>query len=171
MFHGWDSFYLMIGSAAAGLIGLLFVVATLTAGRDHTSAMRGASLYMSPTVFHFAVVLVISAATQAPGLARTTAGMIIGVAALAGFIYGVSVTLRLRRPNTQSPPHWTDLWCYGVYPTAIYLGLGVGAAGAGTEASWAADSVAITLLALLLLGIRNAWDLVTWLAPRRSDES
>ncbi len=170
MFHGWDSFYLMIGSAAAGLIGLLFVVATLTTGRDHSAAMRGASLYMSPTVFHFAVVLVISAATQVPGLGRAQAGMIIGAAALAGLIYAASVALRLRRPHNQSPAHWTDLWCYGVYPTAIYLCLAVGAAGALEAASWAADSVAITLLALLLLGIRNAWDLVTWLAPRRSDE-
>jgi hypothetical protein len=41
-------------------------------------------------------------------------------------------------------------------------------------------SVAIFLLVLLLLSIRNAWDLVTWIAPRveeikeesdRSDES
>ena len=35
--------------AAAGLIGLLFVVVTLTAGFDHAQASRGAKLYMTPT--------------------------------------------------------------------------------------------------------------------------
>jgi hypothetical protein len=32
----------------------------------------------------------------------------------------------------------------------------------------AGDAVALTGLAVLLLAIRNAWDLVTWLAPRRA---
>jgi hypothetical protein len=31
--------------------------------------------------------------------------------------------------------------------------------------------VAAALLALLLVSIRNAWDLVTWLAPRASEST
>jgi len=34
MFQHWDSYYLLLGSAAGALIGLLFVVATLSAGRE-----------------------------------------------------------------------------------------------------------------------------------------
>ena len=48
MFRGWDNYYFMIGSAGAGLIGLLFVVVTLTQGIDRDRALRGASLYMTP---------------------------------------------------------------------------------------------------------------------------
>ena len=33
---------------------------------------------------------------------------------------------------------------------------------------WAPYAVAANTLALLLIGVRNAWDLVTWLAPSGS---
>ena len=80
MFHGWDNFFFMIGSAAGGLIGLLFVVVTLTAGFERSQALRGSALYMTPTAMHFAAVLSISAVAVAPGL---SAGV---TAALFGFI-------------------------------------------------------------------------------------
>ena len=34
-------------------------------------------------------------------------------------------------------------------------------------ATWSAEAVAAVLMSTLLLAIRNAWDLVTWLAPAR----
>jgi hypothetical protein len=37
----WDTFYLMVGSSAAALIGLLFVVITLTANLDAAKAEAG----------------------------------------------------------------------------------------------------------------------------------
>ena len=43
MFQGWDNYFFMLGSAGAGLIGLLFVVVTLTAGIDRSRAQRGAA--------------------------------------------------------------------------------------------------------------------------------
>jgi hypothetical protein len=64
----WETFYFMIGSAGAGLIGLLFVVVTLTAGFDQSQINRGAKFYMTPTAFHFAVVLTASAVAVAPGV-------------------------------------------------------------------------------------------------------
>ena len=63
MLQGWDNFYYLIGSAAASLIGLLFVVMTLTAGRERSRILRGVGLYMMPTVVHFGVVLSVSAVT------------------------------------------------------------------------------------------------------------
>ena len=32
MFDGWDNYFVLLGTAAAGLIGLLFVVVTHSAG-------------------------------------------------------------------------------------------------------------------------------------------
>ena len=166
MFHGWDGFYLMIGSASAGLIGLLFVVATLTSGRDPVTAARGNRLYLSPTVFHFAVVLVISAMAAAP-LSAPTAAMIVAACALAGVAASAVITPQLRNGASAEAPHWSDLWCYGVAPGLLYLGLGAAAAMAiWSSPQRAAYGVGFVLLALLLLAIRNAWDLVTYLAPR-----
>ena len=169
MFQGWDSFYLLIGSAAAGLIGLLFVVATLTANRDAASAMRGARIFMTPTVFHFAVALVISALALAPRLTSHAAGLLVAAAALVGLVYSVAVTVALGRGEAPETSHWSDLWCYGVAPAAIYVGLAAMAVALWVGAPCAAPGLAVLQLILLLAAVRNAWDLVTWLAPRRGD--
>ena len=172
MFQGWSNFYFMIGSAAAGLIGLLFVVVTLTSGIDRSKAMRGQALYMTPTALHFAVVLSISAAAMAPGLPAWATGAVIGLFALAGLANAIRAWLGIAlAPVGAEAPHWSDLWMYAVTPAAVYVGLCLGAIGLGVRAAWAAYAVAALLLSLLLVGIRNAWDLVTWMAPRRGDDA
>jgi len=165
MFEGWDSFYLLIGGAAGALIGLLFVVVTLTTGLEKSQAMRGAQVYMTPTVFHFAVVLSISAMTAVPHLpARVAAGVVGGLAVL-GFLYALNVCRMVRKPTMPEPPHWTDIWCYGVGPGVIYLAMGGAATALARGEFWAPDAVGAVTVGLILLGIRNAWDLVTFLAP------
>jgi hypothetical protein len=167
MFHGWDSFYLLIGTAAAALIGLLFVVATLTAGHDATAVSRGTHLYNTPTVFNLAAVLVISALALAPDVPAHVVGLLLALSAAVGFIYSTIIIVEFRRGKTPAPPHWSDIWCYAVAPAALYLALGVIAALIWRRQAWVPYGVAATSVALLLVAIRNAWDLVTWLAPRR----
>jgi hypothetical protein len=165
--HAWESFYFLVGSAAVGLIGLLFVVVTLTAGFERSRALIGSSIYMTPTVLHFAVVLAISAVAIAPGLTVAQTASIFGVAALVGLGHAIRscVGIAARRPG-MDPPHWSDFWLYGGAPATIYLGLCAASVGLWNGNDWAADAIGALLLALLLLGIRNAWDLVTWIAPR-----
>ena len=167
MLHGWDSFYLLIGSAAAALIGLLFVVATLTAGREASSASRGAHLYMTPTVFHLALVLLISALALTPGVTAPIAGAALGAAALIGFVYAAMICIEFLRGKAPEVPHWSDVWYYAVIPAAIYLGFGAMAILFWRALAWAPYGAALMVVVLLLTAIRNAWDLVTWLAPRR----
>lgn len=165
MFEHWDSFYLLVGGAAGALIGLLFVVATLTRGRDRDSALRGASVYMSPVVLHLALVLVISALATAPAIGTTTGAVIIGVCALLAAGASTRVVYHLAVGKTFASAHWTDVWCYGLMPLAADLAL-IGAAIAGLRASReiAAEACAVSLVAILLIAIRNAWDLVTWIS-------
>src|SRR5207244_1064746 len=119
MFEGWDSFYLMIGGASGGLIGLLFVVATLTSGLEQSSITRGTQIYTSPTVFHLGVVLVVSAMTMVPHLSTPVVGTILAACAALGLTYAGAVALQIRARKVPEPPHWTDFWCYGVAPTVI----------------------------------------------------
>jgi hypothetical protein len=166
VFREWDSFYLLIGSAAGALIGLLFVVATLTSHIDPKEAAKSASVYMTPLVFHFGVILVLSAIAMAPHVDRDFVMAAIGMAAAAGFAVAVRVAVHLRLGKLIQPPHWSDLWWYGVGPAVTYLALGLAAASVGAAPFWAAEFIAATLVGLLLLTVRNAWDLVTWIAPR-----
>jgi hypothetical protein len=165
MFEGWDNFYLMLGPAAVGLIGLLFVVVTLTAGFERTRVARGQALYMTPTTLHFGMVMVISAIAMAPRLgAGVTAGAIC-LSALAGLAGALRACVGIRRIKTgEDDPHWSDFWCYGIVPTAIYLCLCAAALALCWRPARAAEAIAALLLILLMVNIRNAWDLVTTIA-------
>jgi hypothetical protein len=169
---GWDNFYFLIGSAAGSLIGLLFVVATLTTGFERSQALRGASLYMTPTAVHFAAVLCMSAVALAPGLPTSATAAIFGLIGLVGLANAMRacVGITTYRPAAE-PPHWSDFWMYGAVPAAIYLGLCAASLAIGARAEWAPHGLAALLLMLLLVGIRNAWDLVTWIAPMRKSDT
>jgi hypothetical protein len=165
MFAGWDSFYLMIGGAAGALIGLLFVVATLTGGLGADKAQLGAKIYLTPTVFHLAVILAVSAITAVPHLSARPAGALLSAAAVLGLIYSINVGRMLRGPVRLEAPHWTDFWCYGFAPGAIYLAQVAAAVALAMSISWAQNALGAAFVALLLMTIRNAWDLVTTIAP------
>jgi len=167
MFRDWENFYLLIGSGAAALIGLLFVVATLNTGRDRRTALRGASIYLTPVVFHFAVIVVLSAVAMMPGVIAPAAGGAVGGAGLVGLAVSGLVAVRIRRGDLLEPVHWSDFWYYGMLPSVLYVGLAAAAACLWAGRQGAINAVGLLLLALMLAGIRNAWDLVTWLAPGR----
>ena len=69
-FAEWESFYLIVGSAAGALIGLQFVVITLIAERPPPEEAGAA--FATPTIVHFSVVLLLSAVLRAPWHAITT---------------------------------------------------------------------------------------------------
>jgi hypothetical protein len=168
MFEGWGEFYLLTGTAASVLIGLLFVVVTLMQDRPRSSVLSGSRLYMGPVVLHVSLVLVLSAAALAPQITPRALAVIAGAVAIAGAVRGYFVIRGIARWAKGDPesPHWSDVWCYGVIPTLLYLLLAVVAAGFWSQAAWATHALAAVMIALLLITIRNEWDLVIWLAPK-----
>ena len=166
MFKDWDNYYLLLGGASGSLIGLLFIVATLSAGRDPEQMHRGSAVYTTPTVYNLAVVLVLSAMAMAPGIGAITAGLVLGGCGLVGLWYCGWIGLRINHLEVGEPPHWTDFWFYSAAPFAVYLGLTTSAALVWLDGPLAPGWIAAMLMLMLLSAIRNAWDLVTWLAPR-----
>jgi hypothetical protein len=169
MFEQWSEFYMMAGSAAAVLIGLIFVVVTLMQDRSRSSVLAGSKLYMGPVLLHVAFVLALSAAALTPGIsARWTAG-VAGVIAIWGLVRAGQSAIGIYRLRDEYEAHWTDVWFYGVAPGAIFAALALVAAGFWGARDWAAYGLAVVITALLLLTVRNEWDLVTWLAPRKDE--
>ncbi|HLG90253.1 MAG TPA: hypothetical protein VKZ79_24040 [Alphaproteobacteria bacterium] len=165
MFGPWEPFYQMTGEVAATLIGLLFIVITLTSSRPSSGVTSGMRLFTTPTLFHLVSVLVISALALAPDGDDGIRAAAMLVWALLGLIYAIGRFVGLR--GIAEPTHWSDSWYYGVAPSVVYLALAAAASLALAGFPHAVSFVAICLMALLLVIIRNAWDLVTWLAPRR----
>jgi hypothetical protein len=168
MFEHWDSFYLLVGGAAGSLIGLLFIVATLNKGaRDPDSALRGASVYLSPVVLQLGMVLVVSALTAAPGVSRLVCGVVLSLCALAGLVASGRVMFHLKIGKLFQSAHWTDFWWYGAAAFAVDLLLAASAAALWLVSPEAATrGLALSVVLILLIAIRNAWDLVTWITAK-----
>ena len=169
MFHDWENFYLIVGSAAGALIGLMFVVATLMAGLESSRVSHGARVFFTPIIFHFAVVVVVSAVAVVPEMPAHVAGVILAFCAANGFAYTIATIFRMSAPGSDNPLHWSDMYFYGVVPAIVYLAL-AGAAGAvWFAAAGVAYAIGAMVLILLLIGIRNAWDLAIFLLQGARD--
>ncbi len=97
----WQNFYVIIGSAAATLTGLMFVVITLIAGvRVRVSApSSGIAVFSTPNVFHFGAALLVAAILSAPWQALWHAGLLLGLAGLVGVTY---VPFERSQPENES---------------------------------------------------------------------
>jgi hypothetical protein len=104
--EGWDNFYVILGSGAAALLGLTFVVIALLAERRANPA--GMSGYITPTVVHFGTVLGLSCFVSMPhqnvialslGFGSTATGLLI-------WPWHFSSGMSRARACTASGPRW-----------------------------------------------------------------
>jgi hypothetical protein len=173
--NGWENFYVIVGSSAGALIGLQFVVMTLIAGR---SVARGEAqagdAFSTPSVVHFAVVLLLSAILSAPWNGIDTVAVLWGLVGLIGIVY-VAVVARRMRAQTVYKPVFEDWLFHVLLPIAAYAILAGSAFAARSSARTALFLVGAAALLLLFVGIHNAWDTVMHLVfverqRKREDE-
>src|SRR2546430_158399 len=82
----WQTFYVLIGAAAATLTGLMFVVVTLIAGERVRvpSSSEAFTTFNTPNVLHFCLALLVAAVLSAPWQALWQAGVLLGLVGLGG---------------------------------------------------------------------------------------
>src|SRR5215467_1353219 len=101
---GWEDFYVIVGSSAGALIGLQFVVMTLIATRPiGPGRSQGADAFATPTIVHFATVLLVSAIACAPWQTLLGAAVSYRVLGLLGIFYELVVIRRMRTQNVYKP--------------------------------------------------------------------
>ncbi len=158
---GWDSFYVIVGSAAGALIGLQFVVITLIAERPPLRAAEAGAAFATPTIVHLGATLLMSALLRAPWQAITPAAVLWGLLGLSGVAYAVIVARRMRVQTTYLPV-FQDWLFHVLLPFAAYAMLAGSAYAAYSHPGSALFSVGASALLLLFVGIHNAWDAVTY---------
>lgn len=166
---GWDTFYVIIGSSAAALTGLMFVVVSLTAEMRANQDSIAFAAFASPTIVHFCAVLLIAAILTSPNHTWTTLAVSLGLVGLIGLVYLAVVVLRMRRQSTYEPVGEDWLW-HVAFPLVAYLVIAVTAFGLWNRAGWPLYLVAASALMLLYSGIHNAWDTAAYMAiegPKR----
>ena len=160
--NGWESFYVIVGSSGAALTGLMFVVIAIVADspqRD-TSAIKA---FGTPTMVHFCIALLISAVVSAPWHRIWSLATAIAAIGVGGMTYGCVVLGRALRQTGYKPVFQDWLW-YTALPLVAHITFVI----AGLLLPRLADAslffIGTATLLLLLIGIHNAWDTVTYIA-------
>lgn len=165
IFSAWESFYVIVGSSAAALTGLQFVVIALVADTRARSTPETIDAFGTPTVVHFCSALLVSAVLSAPWHTPSSVMLILGVAGIAGLVYCFLVTRRARRQTVYEPVFEDWLW-HAALPFAAYAMLLVGALSLRLHLTGSLFAIAAVALLLLFIGIHNAWDSVTFIVAR-----
>jgi hypothetical protein len=146
-------------------VALLFVAVSIGTSvlTPEPESRKNTATYMSPVVFHYANVLFLSLIALVPTQTWESFGVVIGVAAAGSVIYSIVIAVRVHRNPISDLP---DRLCYGAIPAFCYASGLVVAALLLRENPFGLDLLAGSALLLLVINIRNAWDLMLSLARR-----
>jgi hypothetical protein len=165
----WQNFYLLVGTAAATLVGLMFVAVTFGASLVTEETSPTARAFLDPPFTHFVQILFIACLVMIPSMGPRLFGsvlLLIGVLRLA-------TTVRVHGHMKRVQQRQNDLelsdWLSGiVFPVMCHVLLSVSGVAFFEHYAVAFDGLAIVTLAILLIGVLGAWELLVWMAIARS---
>lgn len=163
----WREFYTFSGTAAATLMGLMFVVVSLAQRAFTTEEGRGAiGAFFTPIVAFFGTEIAVSMLLLIPAITPHWLSVSLGAVGVAGVLYMLATGAHGRwRQGNLDLDDW--IW-YFLLPVSSYALLVVGAAGDWFSSAYGLYCVAVVMGALLLIGVRNAWDLVVFTLQKSS---
>jgi hypothetical protein len=160
----WHEFYLLIGTAGVTLTGLLFVVVSLGPRMVAKHQSTGVRAFISPNAVYFTTTLVVSAVLLIPGLSAIAIGALLCLGSFASLGY-LAYTKAHQQWRHNKLPFLDWVWFVGLPITSYVLLLLAGVAFL-LQAALSMHGVAAALILLLVIGIRNAWDLVIWISQQ-----
>src|SRR5436853_7876456 len=120
-FQNWQTFYFLIGGAAAGLVGLTFVAITVGSGVITQREIAGLRTFVNPSLIHFIYVLVTASVLVMPAVARMHLGILLVLTGLVSFGRALSTLPFMWQ---QYKRHVVDMHYWAWYllpPVAGYL--------------------------------------------------
>jgi hypothetical protein len=163
--HAWHDFHVLVGTASATLVGLMFVTGSIGAQvftEKNRAAMRA---FISPTVVHFSAILFICIVAAIPSQTWRTLGALLLAGGAAGIAYSARVWVQLFIGRSFDVDV-VDRMFYALIPLLGYLLVLLSALLLLAQSTLSLDALAAALITLLLAGIRNAWDMTMWIVIR-----
>ncbi len=163
--HNWQNFYLLAGTAAATLVGLMFVSVTFGSSLVTKETARAARAFLDPTYMHFVQVLMTSCVLTVPTLGPVVLGLLliaVGVVRLVGLGWVFGRYLEAHREHGD-----VDLsdWTVAIaLPLLCHLLLVATGAAFLLRQAAAIEGLALVTVSLLFLGIYGAWEMLVWMA-------
>ena len=165
----WQTFYNIVGNAAATLTGLMFIVITLITQRQLRlpSPQSGVRFFNTSNVLHFGAALLVAAILSAPWPALWEAALLLGLTGLGGMVYVLfmlwEAVHRLRAGHLGYQLVLSDWLWYTFLPLVAYSAIVVAAIMLPISPVPVLFVIGAATVLLLFIGIHNAWDLVTYL--------
>jgi hypothetical protein len=167
--EAWHDFYLMVGGGSAALTGLLFVIVSMGGQEMARRQKEGGRAFVSPVAAHFTYVLVVSALMLAPEIPARILGGALVAGGLGGTVYSVWSGAH-KRWRAGNLPFLDWIWFVALPHACFAMMLLSGAAIAMGHVA-GLFGIAFTVILLIVTGIRNAWDLVIWVAQQLLEET
>jgi hypothetical protein len=164
MLEAWHDFFVLLGTAAAALAALLFVAASIGAGYMRYGGDSPTHTFISPVLLHYSYVLFASLVALVPIHSEGSFAGIIGISAALALGYAVHILLRVWR---SAHSDMDDRLAYGAGPPIAYVLALVAAVGIFAHLAFGLPLLAGALIFLLLVNIRNTWDLTIFFSQRR----
>ena len=120
LLDAWHDFDLLIGTAAATLVGLMFVAASIGASVFLEKDRAAMKAFISPTVVHFSAVLVVALVSLIPSHDWPALAGLLALVGIPGAVYSANLWLQLfvrRRFNIDI----VDRLFYALIPVLGYL--------------------------------------------------
>ncbi|MGB8428461.1 MAG: hypothetical protein WCE72_01455 [Pseudolabrys sp.] len=166
--HEWHEFYILLGTAGATLLALLFVAVSLGTGFLSSKDQQGTRTFMSPVVIHFTSVFFLSAVCLVPSHGPVFFAVLIAGTAIVGV--AVSIVISVWVVRTEMTQYLPDYFAYGLLPVGAYLALLVASIMIYLGRDYALEVLAGGLLVLAIVNVRKAWDLTLSMVRRHAGQ-
>jgi hypothetical protein len=163
----WHDVFMLFGTASATLIGLLFVAASVSSGILDQSKHHALGSFWTPSVVHFSCVLVGCVVALCPLQSWLLFGILVFCVGGFGLCYSAVVLRRMILHGLMRTIDLEDRALYCALPAVGYVVMTAAGITLLSRTEWGCDVLAGAMCLLLLVGIRNAWDITAWSVMRR----
>lgn len=166
--ESWRDFYAFAGTAAATLMGLMFVVMSLGSETlTSDEGTRATRAFFTPIIAFFATAIIMALLILIPRATSPVLGMLVVAVAISGLGYMITSGVQsLWKSSDLGLEDW--VW-YVALPFLSYIIIAAAGIVTWRGFGFGLYAVAGAVILLLVTGIRNAWDLVVYTVqhPRR----
>jgi hypothetical protein len=161
LLHNWRDFYVLVGTAAPVLVGLMFVAVSIGTTIFNEDRHAGMTAFVTSTVVHFAAVLfaclLVTIPTQnwhprRPARGRRACRLDLLRKARGSDHHLAPLPGGFERPVVLRAPSLFGLCACADIGRAVFM-----------QSSVSANLIAAAVLTLLLAAMRNAWDMMVWI--------
>ncbi len=168
--HDWQNFYMLTGTAAATLIGLLFVAVSIGLNLPVKQVTDSLQTFVTPTLIYYFQALLVSCVAIMPLLSSLIFGGALAILGGFNIVLALRVFWRIRivhRDDGIDLVHWIWHCLLPLTDGLLFLGTAIGFL---LSESLAPLGLSMAELLCLTIGLRNTWDLMIWLSLRRVQE-